>query len=59
MASERRTCFAARVPKGDNFKKVSSYAVVEKISNSREVQPANYVGARCFNFGAYARFFNE
>jgi hypothetical protein len=47
------------MPKSDNFKKLASHAVIEKVTNSREIQPANDVGASRLYFGANARLFNN
>ena len=37
MGSERRASFATGVPERDNLEKISSYPIVEKVSNSGEV----------------------
>ena len=52
-------CFTAGMPERDNLKIFSADTVVNEIANASEVQPANYVRARCFNLGADAGFFNE
>jgi len=47
------------VPEGDNIEKLSANAVINKVLNSGQVQPANNVGAFCFNLGDDAGFFYE
>jgi len=47
------------MPEGNNIEKLSANAVVDKVLNSGQVQPADNVGTRGFNLGADARFFNE
>ena len=59
IASEQWSCFTAGMPERDNLEKFPADTVVSEIANSSEVQPANYVRARCFNLGANAGFFNE
>ena len=59
MKSERRPRFAAGVPECDDLNETASYSIVEKVSNSGEIQAANDIGASDLDLGADTRLFYE
>jgi hypothetical protein len=47
------------MPEGDDLQKIFADPVVEKVSNSGEIQPADCIRTHRLNPGAYPGFFNE
>ena len=59
IVSERRAFIAARMPQGNYFEYLAANAVVNEVSDAREVQPSDYISTRRFNPGAEARLLNQ
>ena len=47
------------MPEGDHFEKRAADTVVDRVFDSREVQPSNHFGTRCLDLRADTRFLNE